>query len=130
MDHKLESVLNSAKNSDFSEKTSKKRDKKITADDYVAIAGSPEFKSLVKKKNSFLVPVSIFFLLFYFTLPILTSFTDVLSVKVIGDITLVWIFALAQFIMTWTLCMIYVNKANKFDKEAESIIEKVKGGDF
>ncbi|MEK5482499.1 MULTISPECIES: DUF485 domain-containing protein [unclassified Viridibacillus] len=130
MDQKLESVLQGVKNSDSSEKTSKKRDKEITADAYVAIAESQDFKKLVKKKNSFIVPVSIFFILFYFTLPVLTSFTTVLNVKVIGDITLVWIFAFAQFIMTWILCMTYVSKANKFDKEAESIIEKVKDGEY
>ncbi|ETT86334.1 DUF485 domain-containing protein [Viridibacillus sp. FSL R5-0477] len=130
MDQKLESVLQGVKNSDSSEKTSKKRDKEITADAYVAIAESQDFKKLVKKKNSFIVPVSIFFILFYFTLPVLTSFTTVLNVKVIGDITMVWIFAFAQFIMTWILCMTYVSKANKFDKEAESIIEKVKDGEY
>ncbi|QOV11726.1 DUF485 domain-containing protein [Viridibacillus arvi] len=130
MDHKLESVLEGVKNSDSSDKTSKKRNKEITADAFVAIADSQDFKKLVKKKNSFIVPVSIFFLLFYFTLPVLTSFTTVLNVKVIGDITLVWIFALAQFIMTWILCMTYVSKANKFDQEAESIIEKVKDGEY
>ncbi|OMC92014.1 hypothetical protein BK137_07880 [Viridibacillus arenosi] len=102
----------------------------MTADAYVAIAESQDFKKLVKKKNSFIVPVSIFFILFYFTLPVLTSFTTVLNVKVIGDITMVWIFAFAQFIMTWILCMTYVSKANKFDKEAESIIEKVKDGEY
>ncbi|MEX3622508.1 DUF485 domain-containing protein [Viridibacillus arvi] len=130
MDHKLESVLEGVKNSDSSEKTSKKRNKEITANDFVAIADSQDFKKLVKKKNSFIVPVSIFFLLFYFTLPVLTSFTKVLNVKVIGDITLVWVFALAQFIMTWILCMTYVSKANKFDQEAESIIEKAKDGEY
>ncbi|MEK4760513.1 DUF485 domain-containing protein [Viridibacillus sp. FSL E2-0187] len=130
MDHKLESVLEGVKNSDSSDKTSKKRNKEITADAFVAIADSQDFKKLVKKKNSFIVPVSIFFLLFYFTLPVLTSFTKVLNVKVIGDITLVWVFALAQFIMTWILCMTYVSKANKFDQEAESIIEKAKDGEY
>lgn len=130
MDHKLESVLEGVKNSDSSDKTSEKRNKEITADAFVAIADSQDFKKLVKKKNSFIVPVSIFFLLFYFTLPVLTSFTKVLNVKVIGDITLVWVFALAQFIMTWILCMTYVSKANKFDQEAESIIEKAKDGEY
>lgn len=130
MGHKIESVLEGVKNSDSSEKSSEKRNKEITSDAYVAIAGSQEFKTLVKKKNSFIVPVSIFFLLFYFTLPVLTSFTTVLNVKVVGEITLVWVFALAQFIMTWILCMTYVSKSNKFDKEADSIIEKVKDGDY
>ncbi|OLN22929.1 hypothetical protein BTO30_07240 [Domibacillus antri] len=89
--------------------------------DYEAIAASPEFKSLVRKKNKFLLPVTVFFLLFYFTLPLLTSFSTVLNSPAIGDITWVWVFAFAQFIMTWALCMIYVKKANGFDSEAETI---------
>lgn len=92
--------------------------------DYEAIAASPEFKSLVRKKNRFLLPVAIFFLLFYFTLPLLTSFSTVLNKPVIGDITLVWVFALAQFVMTWTLCMLYVKKANQFDSEADQVLTK------
>ncbi|OMP66904.1 DUF485 domain-containing protein [Domibacillus epiphyticus] len=91
--------------------------------DYEAIAASPEFKSLVKKKNKFLLPITVFFLLFYFTLPFLTSFSTVLNKPAIGDITWVWVFAFAQFIMTWSLCMIYVKKANEFDVESESILK-------
>ena len=89
--------------------------------DYEAIAASPEFKSLVRKKNKFLFPITVFFLMFYFTLPLLTSFSTVLNKPAIGDISWVWIFALAQFVMTWTLCMVYVKKANRFDKESEEI---------
>ncbi|GEK30398.1 membrane protein [Kurthia zopfii] len=102
----------------------------ITEQEYVNISQSPEFKALVKKKNKFIVPVSIFFLLFYFTLPVLTSFTKVLHQKAFGDITWVWVFAIAQFIMVWTLVTIYVKKANTFDKDAGKIIEKVKDGEF
>ncbi len=94
--------------------------------DYETIAASPEFKSLVRKKNKFLLPVTIFFLLFYFTLPLLTSFSTVLNKPAIGDISWVWIFAFAQFIMTWTLCTLYVKKANEFDEEADLILNDQK----
>ncbi|WP_046174894.1 DUF485 domain-containing protein [Domibacillus indicus] len=92
--------------------------------DYETIADSPEFKSLVKRKNKFLLPVTVFFLLFYFSLPVLTSFSTVLNKPAIGDITWVWILALAQFVMTWTLCMIYVKKANGFDSEADEVLRR------
>ncbi|MET1031027.1 DUF485 domain-containing protein [Domibacillus tundrae] len=100
--------------------------------DYETIASSPEFKSLVRKKNKFLLPVTVFFLLFYFSLPLLTSFSTVLNRPAIGDISWVWLFALAQFIMTWTLCMIYVKKANGFDSDADKILtqhNKLEGRD-
>lgn len=102
----------------------------ITEQEYVNISKSPEFNALVKKKNKFIFPISIFFLLFYFTLPVLSSFTKVLHQKAFGDITWIWVFALAQFIMVWTLVTIYVKKANSFDKDAGKIIEKVKDGDY
>ncbi|WP_050182767.1 DUF485 domain-containing protein [Domibacillus robiginosus] len=100
--------------------------------DYEKIAASPEFQSLIRKKNKFLLPVTIFFLLFYFSLPLLTSFSNVLNKPAIGDISWVWVLALAQFIMTWTLCMIYVKKANRFDADADQILNlhnKTKGSD-
>ncbi|MBM7650128.1 uncharacterized membrane protein (DUF485 family) [Bacillus ectoiniformans] len=96
---------------------------KKKAIDYEEIAASADFQSLVKKKNSFLLPMSLFFLAFYFSLPLMTSYSKVLNTPAIGAISWVWIFALAQFIMTWTLCMMYVKKANKFDEMAEEIIK-------
>ncbi|AMA64059.1 MAG: DUF485 domain-containing protein [Kurthia gibsonii] len=102
----------------------------LTEQEYVKISESSEYHALVKKKNKFLVPMTIFFLAFYFTLPLLTSFTKVLHAKAIGDITWVWIFALAQFIMVWAFAMIYVKKANAFDKDAAVIIEKAKDGGY
>ncbi len=115
------------------QKNSKKMKKSGTEPplyNYEAIAQSPDFKALKKKKRNFIIPIAAFFLLFYISLPILTSYTTILNKPAIGDITWVWVFAFAQFIMTWALCMIYVSKANGFDKDAEAIIEKEKAGDY
>lgn len=97
---------------------------------YSVIAESTEFKALKRKKNKFILPIAIFFLLSYITLPILTSYTTILNNNAFGDIAWVWIYALSLFVMTWTLCMIYVRRANDFDKEAEKIFEKEKAGDY
>ena len=129
MPKKAGSVLNPASPQKTSKKV-KKIGKEPPLYNYEAIAHSPEFVALKKKKRNFIVPITIFFLLFYISLPILTSYTTILNKPAIGDITWVWVFALAQFIMTWTLCMIYVRKAEGFDKDAEEIIEKEKAGDY
>lgn len=92
---------------------------------YEKIAERRDFKHLVQTKNKFIVPVSIFFLIFYFSLPLLTSYTTILNVSAIGSISWVWLFALAQFIMTWVLCMLYVKKANQFDHMANEILDDV-----
>ncbi|WP_083991125.1 DUF485 domain-containing protein [Alkalihalobacillus pseudalcaliphilus] len=90
---------------------------------YEKITKREDFKGLMNAKKRFLVPTVIFFLVFYFSLPILTSFTTILETPAIGSITWTWVYAFAQFIMTWTLCMMYVRKATKFDEMADDIIE-------
>ncbi|TKC14929.1 DUF485 domain-containing protein [Robertmurraya kyonggiensis] len=92
--------------------------------DYVQIASSKKFKELLSSKKKFIVPLTIFFLVFYFALPLLTSYSTVLNYKAVGDISWAWVFAFAQFIMTWVLCTVYVKKANLFDNLANEIVEE------
>lgn len=97
---------------------------KKEAVDYVKVASSKEFKEFMGKKKKFLIPMTIFFLVFYFLLPILTSYSTILNTSAIGDISWAWLFAFAQFIMVWVLSSIYVKKASSFDKEADQIIQQ------
>ncbi|HLR65466.1 MAG TPA: DUF485 domain-containing protein [Pseudogracilibacillus sp.] len=90
---------------------------------YEEIVQKPKFKQLMDNKKKFIVPFTIFFLIFYFTLPIMTSYSEVLNTPAIGDISWVWIFAIAQFVMTWTLCTIYVRRFAKFDVDADDILK-------
>ncbi|CDO03207.1 hypothetical protein BN988_01711 [Oceanobacillus picturae] len=90
--------------------------------DYQKITESSSFKNLLAKRKRFVVPLTIIFLVFYFLLPILTSYTTLLNSPAIGDISWVWIFAFAQFIMTWVFCIIYVKKSAHFDKQSDEII--------
>jgi len=92
--------------------------------DFLEVAESSQFKRLIQQKKKFTVPLTVFFLIFYFSLPILTSYSDILETSAIGDISWAWLFAFAQFIMTWILCTVYVNKSASFDKQAEQIIEE------
>lgn len=94
--------------------------------DYSKIAQSTSFKKLLSEKRSFILPMSLFFLVFYFSLPIMTAYSDVLNEMAFGDISWAWVFASAQFIMTWAFCGVYSNKARKFDQAVESIIEESK----
>lgn len=97
--------------------------------DYVKVVESNQFKRFLERKRKFIIPMTIFFLIFYFLLPIFTSYTTFLNAPFLGDISWVWIFAFAQFVMTWVLSTIYVKKAASFDEEADQIInEQIKGG--
>ncbi|WP_080845868.1 DUF485 domain-containing protein [Cytobacillus gottheilii] len=106
------------------ENTAKELKKTEETINYEQIANSTEFKQLIQQKKRFLAPLTIFFLVFYFTLPILTSYTTILNQPAIGSITWTWVYAFAQFIMTWVLCMIYVRKAAKFDQDADAIVDQ------
>ncbi|MBX9975585.1 DUF485 domain-containing protein [Cytobacillus firmus] len=98
--------------------------------DYEKVSSSREFKNLISAKKKFLIPLSIFFLTFYFLLPLLSYYFTFLNAPLIGPISGAWVFAFAQFIMTWILCMIYVKKANRFDQMADDILkDRVNQGD-
>lgn len=52
---------------------------------------------------------------FFFGLPILAAFTNVLNGRAIGPLTWAYVYGFAQFAMTWILMHVYVNRANKWD---------------
>ena len=92
--------------------------------DYEKVQSSPQFKQFLSKKKKFIVPLTVFFMIFYFLLPIFTSYTTFLNTPAFGNISWVWIFAFSQFVMVWVLSGMYVRKAASFDKEAEQIIHE------
>ena len=83
--------------------------------EWVRVERTSAFKELIKSKRAFIIPATIFFMIFYFGLPFLAAFTTVLNVKVIGPLTLAYIYAFAQFAMTWIIMHLYVSRANKWD---------------
>ena len=87
--------------------------------EWVRVERTSAFKELIKSKRAFIIPATIFFMLFYFGLPFLAAFTTVLNVKVIGPLTLAYIYAFAQFAMTWIIMHLYVSRANKWDDLVE-----------
>ena len=96
--------------------------------DVAHVVQSGKFKELLSSKKRFLWSCTIFFLLFYFTLPVLTAYSKILNHSAIGAISWAWIFAFAQFVMTWALCIIYTRKSAKFDRIIEEIQQERRGG--
>ncbi|MDA1476782.1 DUF485 domain-containing protein [Bacillus changyiensis] len=95
--------------------------------DYNKAVTSPTFQKLLKRKRAFIVPMVIFFLTFYFLLPLLTAYFEFLNQPALGAITWAWIFAFAQFVMTWTLCIVYTKKAQQYDKLTEDFKKEIGG---
>ncbi len=85
------------------------------------VAQTSAFQDLMRRKKKFIIPATIFFFVYYMGLPVLAGFTTVLNVQVIGALSLAWIYALSQFIMTWTLLHLYVRQANKWDEIVDRV---------
>jgi uncharacterized membrane protein (DUF485 family) len=90
-----------------------------------SIANSKEFKDLMATKRDFVVPAFVFFIVYYFLLPILVGYAPkFMETKVIGVVNLAYLFALSQFFMAWIIAWLYVRAASDFDLLAKDIIEK------
>jgi uncharacterized membrane protein (DUF485 family) len=95
--------------------------------DWDRVAAMDEFKALLAAKIRFIAPITVFFLVYYLSLPLLVGFAPgLMDTKVIGDINIAYIFALSQFIMTWVLAWVYLRRAVEFDSMAKSIIARLK----
>lgn len=96
-----------------------------TKTEWDRIAATQQFQDLMATKRVFIIPAVIFFIVYYFALPILVGYAPAfMSTKVIGNVNLAYLFALSQFFMAWTIAFLYVKAANNFDKLARDIIEK------
>ena len=105
----------------------------LTADEeargvnWEAIASSERFRNLLRAKRRFIVPAMIFFIAYYFALPVLIGYArPFMEKRVWGAVNLAYIFALSQFFMAWGVAALYVRAAAKFDKMAREVIENRK----
>lgn len=89
--------------------------------DWKVLAKESCFIHLIQQKKKFVIQATVFFLLFYFSLPISTSYFTFLNYKVYGPFNYAYLFAISQFIMTWALCGVYSRRAVQFDILAEQM---------
>ncbi len=95
--------------------------------DWNRLAESDDFKELVAAKIRFILPATIFFLVYYLLLPLLAGFAKgFMDIKVIGDINIAYLFALSQFVMVGVLAWLYLRQAVHFDDMAHDIVAKFK----
>jgi uncharacterized membrane protein (DUF485 family) len=94
--------------------------------DWIAAERSPEFRELIKRKRSFVVPATIFFLSWYFGFIILAGYApDFMGEEFITDgMTVGYALALTQFLMTWGLGWWYLRRSDRvFDPLAQRAAE-------
>jgi uncharacterized membrane protein (DUF485 family) len=75
-------------------------------------------------KKIFIVPAFIFFIIYYFLLPVLVGYAPKFMDIRVGFVNLAYLFALSQFIMSWTLAALYVRAGDRFDQISKDIIDK------
>jgi uncharacterized membrane protein (DUF485 family) len=97
--------------------------------DWRAVEESPEFQDLVRKRKSFVLPATIFFLVWYMGFILLTAYAEgFMGDRVYEGLTVGYCLALTQFVMVVVLGLLYLRKsANEFDPLAETAIEKYAG---
>ena len=101
-------------------------DEDVDIADWDRVAAMDEFRALVAAKARFIVPATIFFIAYYFALPILVGYArDFMDTRVIGVVNIAYLFALSQFFMAWILAYLYLRQADKFDQMAKRIIAKL-----
>jgi uncharacterized membrane protein (DUF485 family) len=94
-------------------------------DTYDRIAESEDFKDLMAAKARFIVPATIFFVAYYFALPVLVGyFPELMRKPVFGVVNAAYLFALSQFFVAWLLAWLYVRAASRFDRLAKRILDR------
>jgi uncharacterized membrane protein (DUF485 family) len=89
-----------------------------------------EFRELVRRRFRFVLPATIFFLVYYFLLPLGNGLApDFMKTRVFGQVNIAYLFALSEFVMAWVLAFLYIRKANGvFDALAAKVRARAGGG--
>src|SRR5918912_871513 len=67
-----------------------------------------EFRQLVSARWRFVLPATVFFLIYYFLLPVANGLAPrFMRTNVIGNVNIAYLFALSQFVMAWVLAYLY-----------------------
>ena len=93
--------------------------------DWEEIERSEAFRELVKKRRSFVVPATIFFLAYYMAFIIVAGYApDFMGESVYEGLTVGYCYALTQFLMVFVLGLWYLRKSDReFDPLADKVVE-------
>jgi uncharacterized membrane protein (DUF485 family) len=103
---------------------------RATATDWEAIERSPEFRELVARRRSFVVPATVFFLGWYLGFVLLCGYApEFMGRSVYEGLTVGYTLALSQFVMVWALTWVYLRVADRvFDPLRRRVVENALRG--
>jgi uncharacterized membrane protein (DUF485 family) len=92
--------------------------------DWEGVERTPEFQELVRRRRSFVVPCTIFFLVWYLAFIALAGYApDFMGERVYEGVTVGYLLALTQFVMVWGLGAAYLRRSRKvFDPLREAAV--------
>jgi uncharacterized membrane protein (DUF485 family) len=92
-----------------------------------AVGKDPEMVELEHRHQRFVWPITVFFLVYYLSLPILAGVSpDGMGTKVFGQFTVGYLFALSQFLMAFVVAWVYARwAAKRMDPLAADLREKL-----
>ncbi len=95
--------------------------------DWDVVAANPEFKALLGAKIRFILPATVFFIVYYFALPVLVGYApEFMATPILGPVNVAYLFALSQFFVAWFIAFLYVRAASRFDEMAKNALEHLR----
>ena len=100
--------------------------------DFEQVQSTARFQELRKRHRSFVFPMAVAFLLWYFAYVLLADYAvEFMSTKVWGNINVGLILGLLQFVSTFAITGWYVSYSNrKLDPIAAEIRHEIEGHEF
>lgn len=100
--------------------------------DFKEVQSTEQFQELRTRHRSFVFPLSIAFLLWYFAYVLLADYAvGFMSIKLWGNINVGLILGLLQFVSTFAITGWYVSYSNrKLDPIASAIRQEIEGHEF
>lgn len=97
-----------------------------TQPDWETLAKLPAFHELLAAKRRFIVPATIFFLLYYMALPVLIGyFPDLMKRPLVGKVNGAYLFAFSQFLMTFVMAWLYMRTAKRWDAMEHALLASI-----
>jgi uncharacterized membrane protein (DUF485 family) len=102
-----------------------RQERELSTIDWEGIEHSPEFQELIRKRRSFVLPATIFFLVYYMAFILLAGYAeDFMNERVYEGLTVGYTLALTQFVMVFVLGLMYLKRADRdYDPLAEKVVE-------
>jgi uncharacterized membrane protein (DUF485 family) len=91
--------------------------------DWDALIRDPRFQSLHRRKTRFLWGLMAFSVAYYFLLPIGAAYhQELFRIRVWGVVNVGLVFALSEFVVAWTIALVYSRKAGAdYDRMAAEL---------